>query len=346
MKIAALDLGKFNSVSCVYDTNTGVHCFGKLPTIPQAVHDWLVAINPDRLVIEIGSQAGWIRDLAQSLEVDLQVANTNDERWYWHRVKVKTDKTDALKLAKISAADELSTIAIPDTSVRQWRSLIRFRQQLMGRRVACQNHIRSLFEVQGKSLPMGRCAWTRVSLAQIRTHANPLSVCTGDQLWQGQLYEELRSYDHLIEQINQVECRLDALACENERVQLIQTIPGVGKRLSEAVVAVIDRPERFKSAKQVGAYVGLTPRVKQSGRQLRVGRISKAGDSLLRSLLVEVSWISQRYNPHFKAFYERIQRGSKTRKKIAAVALARHILIVAWAMLRDHRPWREPNMAI
>lgn len=165
MKIVALVLG----VCCVYDTNTTGHCFGKLPTTPAAMHDLLVALDPDRLVIEIGSLSGWIRDLAQSLEVDLQVANTNDERWHWHRVKVKTDKADALKLTKLSSAGELSTIDIPDTSVRQWHSLIQFRHQLMRRRVACQNHIRSLFEVQGKSLSVGRRAWAQASLAQIKT---------------------------------------------------------------------------------------------------------------------------------------------------------------------------------
>lgn len=345
MKIVALDLGKFNSVICEYDTDSRQHSFDKISTTPQTIHDLIVERQPDRLVIEAGVQAGWIRDLTHALEVDLEVANTNDERWHWHRVKIKTDKTDALKLAKLSAAGELVTIDIPETSVRQWRSLIRFRQQVMRRRVACQNHIRSLFASQGKSLPVGRRAWAQASLAQIKKHGKPLSRCADDQLWRGELHEELRSYEHLVGQIQKVEHRLDRLACQNERVQLVQTIPGVGSRLSEAIVAVIDQPERFKSAKQVGAYVGLTPRVKQSGRQIRMGRISKSGNGLLRSLLVEVSWISQLHNPHFKVFYERIQRGSKTRKKIAAVALARHILIVAWAMLRDHRPWCEPHMA-
>lgn len=344
MKIVALDLGKFNSVSCEYDTDSGRHSFGKISTTPQVIHDLVVDLQPDRLVIEVGIQAGWIRDLAQALEVDLEVANTNDERWHWHRVKVKTDKADALKLAKLSAAGELVTIDIPDTSVRQWRSLIRFRQQLVRRRVACQNHIRSLFSTQGLSLPMGRRAWRQQSLPQIKKQAKPLIRCTDDQIWRGELHEELRSYEHTVSQLQKVERRLDRLARQDERVQLVQTIPGVGPRLSEAIVTVIDEPQRFKSGKQVGSYVGLTPRIKQSGRQMRLGRISKSGNPLLRTLLVEVGWLSQQYNPHFKAFYERIRRGSKTRKKIAATALARHILIVAWAMLRDHRPWREPEM--
>ena len=97
MKIVALDLGKFNSVICEYDTDSGQHSFDRISTTPQTIHDLIIERQPDRLVIEAGVQAGWIRDLTQALEFDLEVANTNDERWHWHRVKVKTDKADALR---------------------------------------------------------------------------------------------------------------------------------------------------------------------------------------------------------------------------------------------------------
>ncbi len=128
----------------------------------------------------------------------------------------------------------------------------------------------------------------------------------------------------------------------DERVQRLRTIPGVGPRLSELVVAVIDDPHRFKSGKQVGAYAGLVPRQIASGTMDRQAGITKSGHRLLRSLLVEVSWLMLRHNPAFRRIYEKAQRGSKTRKKIAAVATARHLLITCWAMLRDETDWREP----
>src|SRR5712691_9493534 len=118
--------------------------------------------------------------------------------------------------------------------------------------------------------------------------------------------------------------------------------PGVGPRLAEAMVALIDDPHRFKRARDVGAYLGLVPRQYQSGEMNRLCRITKRGSKLLRSLLVEVSWVSLRHNPWLRSLYERMNRGSKTRKKIAIVAVARHLAIYCWAMLRDGTTWRQP----
>ena len=76
------------------------------------------------------------------------------------------------------------------------------------------------------------------------------------------------------------------------------------------------------------------------------GGISKQGHRMLRRMLVEVSWLALRYNPHFRAVYERICRGSRSRRKIAIVAVARKLLITAWAMLRDGSRWRPPRHAV
>ena len=126
----------------------------------------------------------------------------------------------------------------------------------------------------------------------------------------------------------------------NQDIQRLQTIAGVGPRLAEALVAFLDDPHRFKSSKQVGSYVGLTPRQYQSGLSDRQGRISGQGNKLLRTLLVEISWISLRYNPWAKETYDRLVRGSPSRKNIAIVAVARKLLVRCWAMLRDKQDWR------
>ena len=119
----------------------------------------------------------------------------------------------------------------------------------------------------------------------------------------------------------------------------LRTIPGVGQHLAEVLVAVIGDPKRFKSAKHVSSYVGLTPRLHQSGTMTRSGRISKRGDRALRSLLVEVAWVSQRYNPTFKHLFNHLVGGSVTRRKKAVVALARRILVIAWSMLKHGTDW-------
>ena len=85
----------------------------------------------------------------------------------------------------------------------------------------------------------------------------------------------------------------------------------------------------------MSAYAGLVPRQYQSGETDRRGRITKRGSRLLRTLLVECAWCSLRYNPWARITYERIHGGKQVRRKKAAVALARRILVVAWAMMRD-----------
>ena len=76
-RILAIDLGKFKSVACLYDCATREHKFRNIPTKPWALEGLLSAESPDRIVIEVGSQAGWIADLAESLGIEIQVANPN-----------------------------------------------------------------------------------------------------------------------------------------------------------------------------------------------------------------------------------------------------------------------------
>jgi len=116
--------------------------------------------------------------------------------------------------------------------------------------------------------------------------------------------------------------------------------------LAEAVAAFIDEPGRFETGKQVGSYAGLTPRQYQSGSMVRQGKISGQGNKVLRSLLVEVSWLGLRHNKWMNQTYHRILRGSESRKKIAITAVARKLLVRCWAMLRDGQPWRDSEITV
>jgi len=78
----------------------------------------------------------------------------------------------------------------------------------------------------------------------------------------------------------------------------------------------------------------------------RQGRISKDGNNLVRSLLVEVSWLAKLWNPWVERMYEQLWRGSKTRKKIAIVGVARRLLVRMWAMLRDGTAWQMPALPV
>lgn len=345
MKILALDLGKFKSVACVYVAGSGEQAFETIRTEYLEVGQLVDKVKPDRVVIEISPLAGWVGDLVLEQGIELQVANTNGAAWSWRNVKRKTDRLDALKLAQMSAMNQLPVVHLPEPKVREWRALIQYRQSLVGRQRRVKNRIRAILDRMGVArLPASKAGWTDKALAELRERARPLDKCRRGDYWRGELWEELQQLDRLREALVRVEAKLDGLARKDKRILRLRTIPGVGPRLAEMVVAVIDDPHRFKRGKQVGSYVGLTPRQYQSGTMDRQGRISGQGHKYLRSLLVEVAWLGLRYNPWMRDVYQRVHRGSSARRKIAIVAVARRLLIRCWAMLRDETHWQGPPL--
>ena len=123
-------------------------------------------------------------------------------------------------------------------------------------------------------------------------------------------------------------------------MKLLQGVKGVGPRLAEAVVLHLDDPHRFGNAGQVASYAGLVPKRIESGTMKRSGRITRHGPTLLRSLLVESAWTVWRHNAWARAYVEKLCHGSRSRRKIAIIALARKLLVMLWAMLRTNQPYR------
>ena len=352
-RLLALDLGKFTSVLCVYDPQAPeAHRFVPgVRTTPAALHDLLVAHATDDpaatlLVIETCDVAGWVFDLATALGLTVLVANPAHEAWRWTRVKRKTDKDDALKLARLAALGQLPLAHMPPPAQRQRRRLVHYRRVLVDRRTRVKNQVRSIFSQQGLSLPPRSKAWTKAGIAQLAREARPLRECDDVlDLWRGRLHLELQQLESLTAQVNEVDAQLDALGAADEKVRLLRTVPGVGPRLAETVVAHLDDPKRFRTAAQVASYAGLVPKQFESGTIKRSCRITRRGPTLLRAMLVEVAWMVYVRNGWAKEFVQRISRGVPSRKNIAIVALARKLLIVLWAMLRENVPWRPPRLA-
>jgi transposase len=220
---------------------------------------------------------------------------------------------------------------------------VHYRRVLVERRTAVMNQVRSIFSQQGLSLPSrGKC-WTKMGIKQLHEDARSFDQCKDVlELWRGRLHVELRLLEQLNGLIDQVDAKLDALGATDERVRRLRAIPGVGPRLSETIVVHLDDPRRFKSAGQVASYAGLVPKQFDSGTVKRSGRITRRGPSLLRSMLVEVAWMVHQRNDWAKAYVQRVSRGIAGRKKIAIVALARKVLVICWAMLRDGTEWHDP----
>jgi len=340
--IVAIDLGKFKSVACLYTGDPASATFVSFPTDREHLQKLFAKHRPVAVVIEACLLAGWVHDLCHELGLPCHVANTASEAWKFKHTKRKTDRDDALRLAQLFALGQLPTVTVPPPATRQWRALIAARQSLIGRRVSIQNRIRALLVGQGLAAPRGRKAWTKLGLEGLAQLAQPLADCAADALWRGLLELGLTELRQVQALADQTEARLDQLAQANADVQLVETVPGVGARTAEAIVAHLHEPGRFDNGKQVSAYVGLVPRQYQSGELDRKGRITRRGPALLRKLLVECAWSMLRYNAWAREVYLRLSKG-KSHKKQAIVALARKLLVRCWAMLRDHTPWRaEP----
>jgi transposase len=339
MKILALDLGKYKTVGCEYESESGAHRFHRSATTPAALRKLVQDVNPERVVIEVCSIAGWVCDLLAALGVAVQVANTSDDAWRWRKVKQKDDRRDALKAARLSAVNQLREVYIPSKEVRQWRALITYRRHLVRRRTQIKNHIRDLLLREGQILPRGSQCWNQAGIALLLSLARPWSEVELAELWRGELYEELQQLELLQARLATVEEKLNAIGKADGRVQLLRTAPGVGPRLAEAIVALLDQPQRFRKASQVSAYIGMVPKAFDSGESERRGHITRQGSRLVRALLVEVGWAGLRHNAWVRQTYQRLSGGKKARKKIAIVAVGRKLLVRCWAMLRDNRAW-------
>ena len=216
--------------------------------------------------------------------------NTSDDAWRWRKVKQKDDRRDALKAARLSAVNQLREVYIPAHEVRQWRALITYRQQVIRRRTKIKNHIRDLLLREGQILGRGSSCWSQVGIAALAAQARPFSECGPAELWRGELQLELEQLKEIQRQVATVTAQLDKIGAGDARVQLLRTVPGVGPRLAEAIVALLDQPQRFRKASQVSGYIGMVPKRLDSGETERHGHITRQGSRLVRSLLVEVAW--------------------------------------------------------
>ena len=334
MNIMAIDLGKFNSMVCNYEQTSREHSFETVSTERGYFESLLKSHQPDLVVVEACGPSGWVSDLCQEHGIRIIVCSTHEDAWLIKNVKRKTDKDDAIKLARLASIGELVETHVPSKVIRERRRLIKYRKKIVERINCSKSSIRSVFVNQGIKISSGAQTW-HTGRTFLEENGKPLEQCEVHELWRGELHLELMQLETAEEHLKAVEKRLEQIAQTDAQIKRVQTINGVGRVTAEAIVAYIDDPHRFKSARQVGAYAGLVPRQYQSGNTDRRGRITKRGPRLLRTLLVECAWCSLRYNQWSRETYDRIHAGKQPRKKKAAVAMARRILILAWAMMRD-----------
>jgi transposase len=138
-RILAFDLGKFNSVLCDFDPATAAHCFVALTTDRESIRsllDKVAAVDRSTtlVVFETCEISGWVYDLITPMGFTIAVANPAGEAWRWTKIKRKTDRDDALKLAKLASMNQLPTVHMPSPQQRQKRRLVHHRRSLVQRR--------------------------------------------------------------------------------------------------------------------------------------------------------------------------------------------------------------------
>lgn len=343
MSILALDLGQSKTVFCMFREDTGEYSFGTVNTCSDALRKLFVKQRPAQIVLEVCPIAARVYDLAAELGIHTIVADTTQDAWTWRNVKRKTDRDDALKLLRLAMVKQINPVHIPPAIMRQWRGLLKAREAAVRAQTRCKLRIRALLTTADHKLPRGKGGWTQESIDALRRLARPLAECPPEELWRGTLAIELEQLELLNRHVDEYDCKLEEWAESDRRVQIVATIPGVGPVTASAIVAVLDDARRFRTRRQVASYAGLTPRRHQSGQMDHQGRISKRGNAMLRRILNQAAWSAVRCQPLQRDFYLRVSDGGqKGKRKRAVVAVMHKLLVTAWAMLRDDRPYQRP----
>lgn len=283
------------------------------------------------LTFEISGQAGFIYDsLIDSVDT-ITVSNPSKMTWIYRTAK-KNDRLDARKQAVLLSIGEIPAVHMPNRQVRQWRNTILHRRKIVSRITAIKNRIRAVLKSVGFKKAFHRGSWwKKANRFWMRRLAEEGQISSED-IWRMNLCDLLDEVELLEKQLHRVTEYLDSYLDKQAGGKLLMSIPGVGPRTAEAVLAYTDDVSRFGRSKQYCAYFGMTPRLDESGSLKRLGHISKQGPSVVRWLLCESSWKVIRKSKAMRAFYERVMCGQAGRKKIAIVAVGRKLLSIMRAM--------------
>jgi transposase len=246
--------------------------------------------------------------------------------------RVKTDKRDARALCEACARGTYRAIHRASDAQRHVRAELAIRDALVRTRTRYVAIIKAMVRREGLRVRSGEPATTEAKLNEL-----PLP-----DLLRAELAPLVSLLEPVNAQVAAATARLTALARLDPVVPRLQTVPGVGPITAIAFVAALDDISRFTSAHQVQAYLGLVPSEYSSGeRQLR-GRITKRGNPRMRWLLVEAGWrVLRSTDPAaagLRAWAERIAQ--RRGKRIAAVAVARRLAGILYAVWRDHTTYR------
>lgn len=329
-----LDMGDKTHSICVLDAEGAVVSRAEIANTSTAIRKYFGRWEASLVAMEAGTHSGWVSRILEELGHRVLVGNPRKLRAIWDS-DVKTDGRDAEMLARIARVDPqlLHPIHHRGQKAQADLNVIKARDMLVKVRCTLIAHARGL--VKGTGQRISSCSSETFHLrlleempAELVPALDPVRKSIED------LTQRIRHYNKLLEQL-----------CEASypQTQGLRAIPGVGPVTALAFVLTIEESTRFDKSREVGAYIGLTPRRDQSGQIDKQLGITKAGSTYLRCLLVGCAqYIMGAFGPDcdLRRFGLKLAaRGGKNAKRRAAVAVARKLAVLLHQLWKSGTPY-------
>jgi transposase len=247
----------------------------------------------------------------------------------------KSDGLDCRQLAEFSAKRLLHRVAIPTEQQEADRQVTRLRDAWTSKRRRVQQQIKSFLLQHGLAEPAGLTNWSSKGIDGLKQIALGPELRFALDL----LVEELVALNGQLVRIRKEIVRLSKTERHGPSVAVLTSHPGVGLTVAMAFCTELHQASQFRDAAQVGQYVGLAPRVSQSGQTRRDGPICRTGRGPLRALLVQAAWMWTRYDPAARAVFARLTGNTGSSQK-AIVGMARRLAIRLWKMMVTGETYR------
>lgn len=325
-----MDLGDKNNVICVLNSEGKPVKSVVIENTENSLRSFFKTFKGAQVAIEAGTHSPWISRLLTTMGCDVLVGNPRKLRVIWDSDK-KSDCRDAEMLARIARFDPdlLYPITHRGKQAQLDMELLQARDILVKNRTNLMNYVRSGFKSIGERLP---------------TCSSECFHKRGQEHLPSALESSLKPVLSIIEQltvqIKEFDKKIDQVSTERyPETGLLRAIHGVGPLTALAFVLTLEDPDRFSKSRQVGSFIGLTPRRDQSGVTDKQLRITKAGNSYLRRLLVgSAQYILGHFgeDSNLRRFGLRLAvRCGKNAKRRAVVAVARKLSVLM------HRLWQR-----
>jgi transposase len=336
-----IDLGDKKSNYCFIDADGNIFAEGTLATTQAELNELFSSIPKCRIAIEVGTHSPWVAELLETHGHDVVVANPRKVEAI-HKNKRKNDKIDARTLARLVRVDPelLYPIQHRGVEARQDLVLLRAREGLMAARTKLINCVRGQVKSVGGRLPS--CSAESFHHAVVGKLPETLSEALSPLVVLiGEMSQRIRTYDSQVNRMSEK---------EYPDTEYLRQVGGVGPITSLAYVLTLEKPERFAKSRDVGSYLGLVPRQDQSGETSKQLRITKTGDRMLRSFLVNCGqYILGPFGEDcdLRRFGLKLaERGGKNAKKRAVVAVARKLAVLLhrlWLTKEKYQPLYNAN---